>query len=91
MAVVQRLIAIEGLDGSGKATQTGLLYDRLLGMNIPSIKVSFPVYKSASSALVKMYLNGEISEDHYAINAFGTSSFYAVDRYASFLKDWKKD
>jgi len=91
MQLEKRLIAIEGLDGSGKATQTGMLHDRLVGMNIPSRKVSFPVYDSASSALVKMYLNGEISEDPYAINAFGASSFYAVDRYASFLKDWKTD
>lgn len=91
MVVNKRLIAIEGLDGSGKATQTGILYDRLSGMNIPARKVSFPVYESDSSALVRMYLQGKISEDPYAINAFGASSFYAVDRYASFLKDWKKD
>lgn len=87
----KRLIAIEGLDGSGKATQTGILYDRLLSMEIPGRKVSFPDYDSQSSALVKMYLNGEISQDPYAINAFGASSFYAVDRYVSFLKNWKED
>ena len=91
MEPIKRLIAIEGLDGSGKATQTGLLYDRLFSKLIPARKVSFPVYDSPSSALVKMYLGGEISQDPYAINAYGASSFYAVDRYASFLKDWRQD
>ena len=91
MSSIKRLIAIEGLDGSGKATQTGLLYDRLTSKLIATRKVSFPVYESQSSALVKMYLGGEISQDPYAINAYGASSFYAVDRYASFLKDWRQD
>ena len=86
-----RLIAIEGLDGSGKATQTRLLYERLLNMNIPARTVSFPVYDSTSSALVKMYLNGEITMDPYGVNAYGASSFYAADRYISFIKDWRKD
>lgn len=91
MSPTRRLIAIEGLDGSGKATQTGLLYDRLVKLNIPARKVSFPDYESKSSTLVKMYLNGEISEDPYAINPFGASSFYAADRYISFLKNWGGD
>ena len=56
MSSIKRLIAIEGLDGSGKATQTGLLYDRLTSKLIATRKVSFPVYESQSSALVKMYL-----------------------------------
>jgi dTMP kinase len=87
----KRLIAIEGLDGSGKATQTRILYDHLLSMNIPARTVSFPVYESRSSTLVKMYLQGEISMDPYGVNAYGASSFYAADRYISFLKDWKED
>ena len=86
-----KLIAIEGLDGSGKATQTEILHKRLEGLGIPSKKISFPVYESKSSTLVKMYLDGEISDNPYDINAYGASSFYAVDRYVSFLKDWKRD
>ena len=89
MNTVRKLIAIEGIDGSGKATQTGMLYNRLMNMGIQSRKVSFPVYDSPSSALVKMYLGGELSQNPYSVNAYGASSFYAVDRYASFLKDWK--
>lgn len=86
-----RLIAIEGLDGSGKATQTEFLYNQLIREGISVKKITFPNYEDSSSALVKLYLNGELSTDLFGVNAFGASSFYAVDRYASFLRFWGKD
>ena len=55
-----RLIVIEGLDGSGKATQTELLYQKLLKKEIKTKKVSFPNYEEDTSALVKMYLSGQL-------------------------------
>lgn len=58
-----KLIVIEGLDGSGKATQTGLLYRALEKSGTAVRKISFPDYSSDSSALVKMYLNGEFGSD----------------------------
>ncbi len=85
------MIVIEGLDGSGKATQAQLLYDKLKELNIRVRKVSFPDYDSNSSALVKMYLNGEFGKNPGDVNAYAASSFYAVDRYASYIKDWKED
>ena len=51
-----KLIVIEGLDGSGKATQAGLLAQSLEGEGRRVKKVSFPNYESDSSALVRMYL-----------------------------------
>ena len=51
-----KLIVIEGLDGSGKATQTSLLYKYLKKKNSKTITVSFPDYNQPSSTLVKMYL-----------------------------------
>lgn len=83
-----RLIVIEGLDGSGKATQTGLLCEALEKRGAAVRKVSFPDYSSDSSALVKMYLNGEFGHDPASVNAYAASTFYAVDRYASYKKDW---
>ncbi len=83
-----KLIVIEGLDGSGKATQARRLYETLLQRGIPARKVSFPDYASDSSALVKMYLAGEFGKDPSAVNAYAASTFFAVDRYASFKKDW---
>ena len=84
-----KLYVIEGVDGSGKATQTELLYQALLSQGKTVRKVSFPDYDSPSSSLIKMYLNGEFGTDPQDVNAFATSVFFAVDRFASFRKDWK--
>ena len=58
-----RLIVLEGLDGSGKATQAGLLYEALCGRGEQAMKITFPNYESDSSALVKMYLGGAFGQD----------------------------
>ena len=49
-----KLIVIEGLDGSGKATQAKLLAQHLAGQGLPVREVAFPDYASDSSALIKM-------------------------------------
>lgn len=86
-----KLIVIDGLDGSGKSTQLELV-EKILADNGCKIRtISFPDYESPSSALVKMYLKGEFSDTPDDVNAYAASSFYAVDRYASYMKDWKKD
>ena len=83
------LLVIEGSEGSGKATQTKLLYEYLRGQGRNVKMVSYPDYDSPSSALVKMYLGSEFGQDPYMVNAYVASSFYAVDRFASYLKNWK--
>lgn len=84
------LIVIEGLDGSGKATQAGrlLAYAEKRG---GAHKITFPDYDSPSSSLVKMYLAGAFGSDAEAVNAYAASAFYAVDRFASFQIKWKSD
>ncbi len=86
-----KLIVIDGLDGCGKSTQLELTEKRLSVTGYKIKTISFPDYESPSSALVKMYLNGEFSENPDDINAYAASSFYAVDRYASYMKYWKKE
>ena len=86
-----RLIVLEGLDGSGKATQAGLLYEALCGRGEQAMKITFPNYESDSSALVKMYLGGEFSDTPGGVNAYAASSFYAVDRYANYKLDWEQN
>ena len=86
-----KLIVIEGLDGSGKATQTKNLFDYLTSNGDQVVKVTFPDYDSPASALVKMYLNSEFGDDPNAVNAYSASAFYAVDRVASYIKNWKED
>ena len=89
--LAKKLIVIEGLDGSGKATQAELLCEGLRKQGVKERKVSFPDYDSESSALVKMYLSGQFGSKPDDVNAFAASSFYAVDRYASFKKGWSED
>lgn len=86
-----KLIAIEGLDGSGKATQAKKLAQVLVEQGIPVREVSFPDYDSDSSALVRMYLSGQFGTDPQDVNAYAASTFFAVDRFASYKKDWSRD
>ena len=83
------LLVVEGLDGSGKSTQVALLA-RALAQRGPMRKISFPDYDSPSSALVKMYLAGEFGSAG-EVDPYAAGAFYAVDRYASFQKDWQAD
>ena len=85
-----KLYVIEGSDGSGKATQTKLLYEYLKKQGKTVKMVSYPDYESRSSSLVKMYLEREFGDDPYKVNAYVAASFYAVDRFASYLKNWKE-
>ena len=85
-----KLIIIEGSDGSGKATQTKKLYDRLEAENYKIKKVEFPNYNSGSSALVKMYLRGDFGKNATDVDPYVCSTFYAVDRYASFKTGWEE-
>jgi len=85
----QLMLVIEGLDGSGKATQTQKLMERLERLNKPAVKVSFPNYEDDSSALVKMYLSGALGQAE-DVNAYAASLFYTVDRYATFKKSYKQ-
>ncbi len=88
---MSKLIIIEGLDGSGKSTQTALVEKYLSDNNINFRKIKLPDYDSKSSTLVKMYLGGEFGKNADDVNAYAAGSFYAVDRYASYKLDWSKD
>lgn len=84
-----KLIIIEGGDGSGKATQTKRLYNRLKDEDKNIRKIEFPDYESDSSALIKMYLKGDFGKKAEDVNSYVASTFYAVDRYASYKTKWK--
>ena len=83
-----KLIVIEGTDGSGKSTQFALLTSRLEQEQIAFQKLVFPRYSEPSSALIRMYLGGQFGTSPSSVNAYAASTFYAVDRYASYKMDW---
>ena len=84
-------IAIDGLDGSGKETQSNLLVNRLKIDGYAVRYLSFPMYESDSSAPVRMYLDGKLGSRPSDTNAFAASTLFACDRYASYKSDWKRD
>ena len=86
-----KLIVIEGLDGSGKSTQTKLVKEYLESKGADVHQIKLPDYESDSSALVRMYLRGEFGSSPADVGAYAASSFYAVDRYANFVTKWKED
>ncbi len=86
-----KLIVIEGLDGSGKGTHTAAVYEKLRESGIPVRRVTFPDYDQPSSTLVKMYLDGKFGKKPGDVNPYAASSFFAVDRFASFKSFWQND
>ena len=86
-----KLIVIEGLDASGKRTQAEILLKRLQESGKEAFEISLPNYADESSALVRMYLRGDLGDKPSDVNAYAASTFYAVDRYASFKKSWGKE
>ena len=57
-----KIIVIEGLDGSGKATQTKILCEKISALGKKVTKLEFPNYESPAAAPVKMYLDGEFGD-----------------------------
>ena len=85
-----KLIVFEGTDGSGKSTQYARLCQRLESEGKQFQRLVFPQYDKPSSALLRMYLNGEFGSHPGDVNPYAASTFYAVDRYASYMDDWGK-
>lgn len=86
-----KLIVIDGLDGSGKQTQTKLLYERLKQKNFKVCTTAFPNYNSLTGELIKMYLSGKFGSLE-SVNAYQGSISYSMDRYLSYISDdWGKN
>ena len=59
MAQRGKLIALEGIDGSGKRTQLDLLAHELESRGFATRRLSFPRYETLYGKLIGRYLNGE--------------------------------
>ena len=84
-----KFVVIDGTDGSGKATQTNLLVDKLKKEGHQVEMADFPQYGAKSAGLVEEYLNGKYGSAK-EVGPYRASIFYACDRYdASFkIKQW---
>ena len=79
-----KLIVLEGIDGSGKSAQYRRLCARFDEAGMAYHHIVFPRYDQESSALIRMYLNGAFGTHPSDVNAYAASTFFAVDRYASY-------
>lgn len=86
-----KLIVIDGLDGCGKSTQLARVGEYLAAKGIPYKQIYFPDYEKPASTLVKMYLAGDFGTEAEDVNAYAASSFFAVERFASFKQYWEAD
>lgn len=73
---------IDGVDGSGKGTQSNLIYDRLIKEGYKVKYFDFPRYNDYSSIFIRKYLNGDLGKLS-DIDAYEASTFFALDRYAA--------
>lgn len=73
-----KLIVIDGGDGSGKTTQSGLLIEYLKEKNIPVKGFDFPrYYSSFHGKMAGRFLAGEFGDD---VSPYLASLAYALDR-----------
>ena len=84
-----KLLVLEGTDASGKSTQFERLCQALDARGIMYRRLVFPRYQEESSALIRMYLGGKFGTHPDDVSAYTASTFFAVDRYASYQTEWK--
>ncbi|MCC6639500.1 thymidylate kinase [Candidatus Falkowbacteria bacterium] len=78
--MVGKLIVIDGVDGSGKGTQTQLLLTRMQEEGYKVHLFDFPQYGKKSAGPVEEYLNGHYGQAQ-DVGAYRASILFAVDRY----------
>lgn len=83
-----KLIVFEGTDGSGKATQTRMMAQRLQREGVTFREIDFPRYGNPFAEPARLYLQGVLGDQPGDVSAYAASVLYAVDRYASYKEDW---
>lgn len=86
---IGKLIVIEGVDGSGKETQSKALAKHLTEDGRQVLSLSYPRYDQDSSAMVRHYLAGDFGKCPGDVSPYVASTFYAADRYASYQQEMR--
>ena len=77
-----KIIAIEGIDGSGKSIQSRLLASKLRADNLRVSEFSFPNYDSPTGAKIADYLNGKLGNIE-TFSPYEAAEFFTADRVAA--------
>jgi len=87
-----KFIVIDGIDGSGKATQLKELVKNLRRKGCPVSTFDFPQYGKESSYFVRNYLNGKYGAAK-EVGPYRASLFYAMDRFdvGMQIESWLKE
>jgi dTMP kinase len=85
MASSGKLIAVEGIDGSGKRTQVELLTLTLKARGHAVFSTGFPQYDSWFGKMVGKFLNGELGTLE-SVDPHFTAMLYAGDRFEAKFK-----
>lgn len=85
MTTPGKLIAVEGIDGSGKQTQVRLLEHELTSRGFSVYSTGFPKYDSWFGKMVGQFLNGDFG-DLESVDPHFSALLYAGDRFEAKAK-----
>jgi dTMP kinase len=86
---IGKFLVVDGIDGSGKSTQLGLLQESLEAGGYDTEYIHFPQHGENSAAMVDAFLAGKFGN----LNPHAVSVFFAIDRFeaAPRIRQWLKE
>ncbi|MEA4870765.1 MAG: hypothetical protein VB062_09065 [Christensenella sp.] len=79
-----KIIAFEGIDGTGKTVQLQRLYERLATRGLSVLSLSFPMYDSFFGAECGRLLSGSGGVRANEVDQKSMALWYALDRFEAF-------
>jgi len=79
-----KIIAFEGIDGTGKSVQLEILAQRLRADGLRAREMSFPMYDTFFGARVGHYLTGKDGLRADAVDGKSMALWFALDRWNAF-------